>query len=169
VRRTPVVLGATAAGLAALFTFHSRSGLAAAPTSHTSATTAPGGSSTTTTTPGGTTTTSPGSSSTTAPSGSTTSTTTAPATHTVTGKLETYGYGQLKVRATMTGGKLTDVKVVTLQTAETYSQQLANQVIPMLRSQALKAQSAKIHGISGATYTSEAFAYSLQAALSQLG
>lgn len=181
VRRAPMVLGATAAGLVALFSFHSRSGLTpAAPTSHRSSspTTAPPATSTTSTTstPGsgpsgaGSTTTAPSStpSSTTAPS-PTTSTTTAPATRTVTGKVEPYGYGQLRVRATMTGGRLTDVKVVTLQTAETYSQQLAAQVIPMLRSQALKAQSARINGISGATYTSEAFALSLQAALSKLG
>lgn len=171
VRRAPMVLGATAAGLVALFSFHSRSGLTpAAPTSHRSSspTTAPPATSTTSTTS------TPGSgpsgagSTTTAPS-STTSTTTAPATRTVTGKVEPYGYGQLRVRATMTGGRLTDVKVVTLQTAETYSQQLAAQVIPMLRSQALKAQSARINGISGATYTSEAFALSLQAALSKFG
>ncbi len=170
VRRAPIVLGATAAGLVALFSFQSRSGLTpSAPASHTSSspttTTTPPASSTTSTTGGGP---SGAGSTTTAPS-STTSTTTAPSTRTVTGKLESYGYGQLRVRATMTGGRLTDATVVTLQTADTYSQQLAAQVIPMLRSQALKAKSGRINGISGATYTSEAFALSLQAALSQLG
>jgi uncharacterized protein with FMN-binding domain len=40
-------------------------------------------------------------------------------------------------------------------------------VIPMLRSEVLSAQSARINAISGATYTCEAFAQSLQAALNK--
>ena len=39
----------------------------------------------------------------------------------------------------------------------------------MLRSQALSAQSASIDGVSGATYTSAAYAQSLQAALDDAG
>jgi uncharacterized protein with FMN-binding domain len=42
-------------------------------------------------------------------------------------------------------------------------------VIPLLRNEILSAQSARISGISGATYTSEAYAYSVQAALDTLG
>jgi len=55
-----------------------------------------------------------------------------------------------------------------LQTAEQYSQQLADQVIPMLRSQVLHAQTANISGVSGATYTAQAYVTSLQAALDRL-
>ena len=87
---------------------------------------------------------------------------------TAVGKLENYGYGQLRVRATVTAGKLTALKVLTLQTSETYSQRLALAVIPMLGSQAKKAQSARIYGITGATYTSQAYALSLQSALDSL-
>lgn len=90
----------------------------------------------------------------------------APAT--ATGKGEQYGYGTLDVRVTVSGGKIVDLSVPQLQTAEQYSQQLAAQVIPMLRSEVLSAQSAQISGISGATYTSEAYAISLQSALDQL-
>jgi uncharacterized protein with FMN-binding domain len=39
----------------------------------------------------------------------------------------------------------------------------------MLRNEILSAQSAHINAISGATYTSEAYAYSVQSALDALG
>ena len=97
--------------------------------------------------------------------------TTAPATavaRTSTGPVEQYGYGELSVRVTVTGNKITHLAVPTLQTAEQYSQQLAAQVIPMLTSEVLKAQSINIYGISGATYTAEAYVTSLQSALKNL-
>jgi uncharacterized protein with FMN-binding domain len=86
-----------------------------------------------------------------------------------TGSTVPYGYGQLSVRVSLLGGKITQVQVVGLQTAEQYSQSLAEQVIPTLRSEVLQAQSANVNAVSGATYTSEAFASSLQSALHQLG
>ncbi len=58
--------------------------------------------------------------------------------------------------------------VTTLQTAEPYSQQLASQVIPALRAEVLAGQSAQINAVSGATYTSQAYALSPQAALDKL-
>ena len=74
------------------------------------------------------------------------------------GATEQFGYGQLAVKVT----------VPAIQTAEPYSQQLASQVIPTLRSEVLSGQNARISGVSGATYTSQAYAGSLQAALDQL-
>jgi uncharacterized protein with FMN-binding domain len=91
------------------------------------------------------------------------------ATRTAVGTSENYGYGVLAVKVTVRGSQITDVSVATIQTAEQYSQQLAQQVIPLLRNEILSAQSARISGISGATYTSEAYAYSVQAALDTLG
>ena len=87
---------------------------------------------------------------------------------TATGATEQYGYGSLAVRVTVRAGKIINVVVPLIQTAEPYSQQLAAQVIPMLRNEVLSAQSAQINGVSGATYTSEAYAMSLQAALDKL-
>jgi uncharacterized protein with FMN-binding domain len=55
--------------------------------------------------------------------------------------------------------------VPVLKTAEQFSQQLAVQAIPVLRNEVLSAQSARIQAVSGATYTSEAYAQSVQAAL----
>ena len=85
-----------------------------------------------------------------------------------TGSTVQYGYGQMAVKVTVHGGRIVDVAVASIQTAEPYSQQLASQAIPTLRSEVLSAQSAHIQGVSGATYTSEAYAQSLQSALSKL-
>ncbi|HET9073225.1 MAG TPA: FMN-binding protein [Solirubrobacteraceae bacterium] len=87
----------------------------------------------------------------------------------MTGPLVTYGYGELAVKVSLVGSKIANVSVTGLRTAEQYSQSLAQQVIPMLQSQVLQAQNANISGISGATYTSEAFASSLQKALKKVG
>jgi uncharacterized protein with FMN-binding domain len=86
----------------------------------------------------------------------------------VTGSTYQYGYGQLAVRVTLTGAKITGLSVVGLQTAESYSQQIADQVIPMLRQEVLAAQSVQVNGISGATYTAEAYVSSIQSALNKL-
>lgn len=89
------------------------------------------------------------------------------ATGTTLGALERYGYGELAARVSISGGRITGVAVPVLRTAEQYSQQLAVQVIPTLRSEVLAAQSARINAVSGATYTSQAYALSVQAALDQ--
>lgn len=85
-----------------------------------------------------------------------------------TGAFEQYGYGQLAVRVTVNGRHITKLAVVGLSTAESYSQQLAAQVIPMLHHEVIAAQSPSVNGISGATYTTEAYLYSIQSALDKL-
>jgi hypothetical protein len=85
-----------------------------------------------------------------------------------TGPVTPYGYGELDVRVTVSGSRITNVTVPVLRVAEPYSQQLASQVIPMLKSEVLAAGSAQINGVSGATFTSQAYATSLQAALDKL-
>jgi hypothetical protein len=84
------------------------------------------------------------------------------------GAVVQYGYGQLSVTVTVRGNQIVAVSVPVLHTIDQYSQQLAQQVIPMLRSEVLAAHSARIHGVSGATYTSEAYAQSIQSALDKL-
>jgi uncharacterized protein with FMN-binding domain len=78
-----------------------------------------------------------------------------------------YGYGELAVRVTVSNGRITQVTVPTLQVAEQTSQDIADQALPMLKREVLSAQSANIQGVSGATYTSQAYAQSLQSALSR--
>jgi uncharacterized protein with FMN-binding domain len=89
-------------------------------------------------------------------------------TKTATGPIEQYGYGELAVKVTISSNKIKNVQVVDLQVADSYSGSIESQAAPMLRSQVLSAQSANIYGVSGATYTSQAYATSLQAALSKL-
>jgi uncharacterized protein with FMN-binding domain len=86
----------------------------------------------------------------------------------VTGVLEQYGYGELSVTITVRGTEITNVSVPVLRTAEPYSQQLAEQVLPMLKHEVLAAHSARINTVSGATYTSQAYADSIQSALDKL-
>jgi uncharacterized protein with FMN-binding domain len=83
----------------------------------------------------------------------------------VTGPVVPYGYGELATRVTISHGRITRVGVPVLKTSEQFSQQLAVQAIPVLRNEVLSAQSARIQAVSGATYTSEAYAQSVQAAL----
>lgn len=122
---------------------------------------------------GGVTTTTAGSSTSTTGANATaqSTTTTAPPTgvRSAVGATENYGYGDLAVTVTANGSTITDIKLTTIQTLEAYSAQLAQQVVPILRGEALKAQGPKITAISGATYTSYAYAYSLQSALNKLG
>jgi hypothetical protein len=89
-------------------------------------------------------------------------------TRRVTGVVEQYGYGELAVTVTVRGSQITGVSVPLLRTAEPYSQQLAAQVLPMLKSEVLAAHGARINAVSGATYTSQAYADSIQSALDKL-
>jgi len=89
-------------------------------------------------------------------------------THSATGALERYGYGELAVRVTVSRNRITNVTVPALQTADPTSRQISDQAIPMLRSEVLAADGASINGVSGATFTSEAYATSVQAALDKL-
>ena len=84
------------------------------------------------------------------------------------GATEQFGYGLLDVKVTVSGTRITDVSVPTLEVAEYTSQQICDQAIPLLRSEVLTAQNARIDAVSGATFTSEAYAASLQAALDAL-
>jgi uncharacterized protein with FMN-binding domain len=87
-----------------------------------------------------------------------------PSVTTVTGPAIGYFFGTAQVKVTVANGKITDVTAVQLP-EEGRSGWISSQVEPMLRSEVLAAQSARINFISGATFTSEAYAESLQAAL----
>ncbi len=76
-------------------------------------------------------------------------------------------YGDVVVRVVITNGHMTDVQAVQLPTDRAESAYISQQVGPMLRSEALQAQSANIDIISGATYTSQSYAQSLESALQQ--
>lgn len=78
-------------------------------------------------------------------------------------------FGDVQVQITVSGGKLTDVQALQLPNDRPRSEAISQYVAPVLSSEALQAQSAQIDSISGATYTSDSYAQSLQAALTQAG
>ena len=81
-----------------------------------------------------------------------------------------YSFGVLSVKITVSGGKITKVGLAYLDDGgNPRSQSIDQQSIPILEQQALQAQSANIQGVSGASYTSAGFAQSLQSALHSLG
>ena len=76
-------------------------------------------------------------------------------------------FGDTQVQVTIIGGRITDVTAVQMPYDRQRSAQISQIVGPMLHDEVLQAQSAQIDLISGATYTSEAYAQSLQSALDQ--
>ena len=91
-----------------------------------------------------------------------------PATRTVTGSTATTQYGPVQVQVTETAGKITNVTTLQETNVGSYSGQVDSQAIPQLTKEAMVAQSAKIHAVSGASYTSMGYIQSLQSALDQL-
>ena len=78
-------------------------------------------------------------------------------------------YGDVQVEVVVSGRRLLDVKPLQLPFDRPRSQEISDIAAPDLRQEALQAQSASINVVSGATYTSDSYAQSLQAALDQAG
>jgi uncharacterized protein with FMN-binding domain len=78
-------------------------------------------------------------------------------------------YGTMQVAAVITAGRLTNVKVLRHTDVGGRSSQIDASSLPVLRSEALSAHGANIDVVSGATYTSEGYAKSLQSALDKAG
>lgn len=76
-------------------------------------------------------------------------------------------YGPVQVQVTITDGKITDIPLLELPTDNPRDQEINNYAVPVLQQEALTAQSANIDVVSGATYTSQGYAQSLQSALDQ--
>ena len=74
-------------------------------------------------------------------------------------------YGTVQVRIVLTGHRLTDVTAVHLTDSSSRSVSISAYAAPILRREALAAQSAHIDTVSGASYTSQAYIQSLQSAL----
>jgi uncharacterized protein with FMN-binding domain len=176
----PIVIAGTVMGLAGLFSFNSTAvklslgslpaatappGSTAPATTTTTTTTAPraGGSSPprTTATTRTTTTAAP----------TTTTTTAAPtATRSATGAATNYSFGILSVKVTVSGSKITNISIASIDDGGNPRSAYIDQAsIPLLEQQALSAQSASIQGVSGASYTTAGFEQSLQSALTKLG
>ncbi len=92
-----------------------------------------------------------------------------PADGTYDGSVVNTRFGTVQVQAVISGGKITDVIAVKLTDADRKSVAISQQVAPMVRSEVLTAQSAKVANISGGTYTTQAYLQSLQSALDAAG
>jgi uncharacterized protein with FMN-binding domain len=151
-RRAPIILTATAAGLAAVLSFKPhepalRSATASAATPSATATPSAGAGSGSA---GG--------------SGSTTAGTT-----TATGDAIGTRYGNAQVRVTISGGRITRIEALQLQGNDPKSVMISTSAEPLLRESALAKQSAAIDAVSGATITSASYGASLQSALDKVG
>jgi uncharacterized protein with FMN-binding domain len=71
----------------------------------------------------------------------------------------------IEVRVTLTGKELTRVETVELSGEGARTQAINDRAEPILREEALKAGSAKIDVVTGATYTSESYKLALQSAI----
>ncbi|WP_034271437.1 FMN-binding protein [Actinospica robiniae] len=78
-------------------------------------------------------------------------------------------YGPVQVQAVLSDSKLTNVNVLEVPDNGSYEDQIVSIALPELKSEALSAQSSNIDIVSGATFTSEGYAQSLQAALDKAG
>lgn len=86
---------------------------------------------------------------------------------TYTGSTADAFYGTMQVQATIQNGKLTDVQFLQYPIDRDESNQINQQAMPMLKQEAIQAQSATVAIVSGATDSSQAFMQSLASALSQ--
>ena len=92
-----------------------------------------------------------------------------PARRTVVGSVVSNPYGDVQVEVVVRDGQLSDVEALELPSDRQRSQYINSIAGPELRQEALQARSANIDVISGATYTSQSYAQSLQNALDQAG
>jgi FMN-binding domain len=151
-RRNAVVLAGTGAVLGLLFLFppslnrggaHNTPGQAVAPAGPVSPAPA---------TPGG------GSS---APGGGSS----ASSTRVVNGTSADTRYGRVQVQLRIRGGRIISAKAIDYPQGSGTDRQINGFAIPLLQQETVAAQSARIDSVSGATYTSDGYQRSLQAAL----
>lgn len=86
---------------------------------------------------------------------------------TYTGDAADAVYGNIQVQVTISGGKITDVTFLQHPNDRQTSIEINQQAMPLLRQEALQAQSAQVDGVTGATDSSMAFVQSLTSALSK--
>ncbi len=88
---------------------------------------------------------------------------------TVLGDAADTQFGEVQVQLTLSGGRITGAQAVKAPSADANSRKIAADAIPKLNQAVMKAQSAQIDAVSGASYTSEGYIKSLQSALDKAG
>ncbi len=103
------------------------------------------------------------------PNGSSTGSSSGSTSGTVTGTAAQTRYGPVQVQLEVSGSKVTNVTVLQYPDADGRDLQISQYALPQLIRQTLDAQSGSVSMVSGATYTSQGYAESLQSALDQAG
>jgi uncharacterized protein with FMN-binding domain len=83
----------------------------------------------------------------------------------VNGSVADTRWGPVQVQVTIAGGKITNVVAIQQPSGNNRDQEINSYALPQLHDQAIRAQSARLDGVSGATVTSDGYTQSLQAAL----
>jgi uncharacterized protein with FMN-binding domain len=169
-KRILLAITGTVLGLVALLSFKTHGAVAShalpsagLPAPSTSAPVTPGAASTSSAPP------TPGSSSSSSSSSAPASSAASTASRTIAGQAVQTRYGTVQVQVVVSGKKIDNVSFLQLTADDQHSQDINDQVGPMLLQATLSAQSGHIDVISGATYTSEGYLQSLQSALDQAG
>ena len=89
----------------------------------------------------------------------------APRTLTINGRAVHTRYGPVQVQITFRSGRIRSATAIVYPEGSGTDRQINSVAIPILQSETLQAQSAHVDTVSGATYTSEGYQRSLQAAL----
>jgi uncharacterized protein with FMN-binding domain len=88
-----------------------------------------------------------------------------PTTRTINGAPADTRYGPVQVQIRMSGQRIVSADAIVYPTNSSRDQEINSQAIPQLNDETMKAQSANIDTVSGATYTSDGYRQSLQSAL----
>lgn len=86
-------------------------------------------------------------------------------TGTFAGSVVQTRFGPMQVSVTIDNGTITEVTPLQLTNDDRKSVAISNRAAPILRDEVLAAQSASVANVSGATYTTQGYLQSLQAAL----
>lgn len=86
---------------------------------------------------------------------------------TYTGTRANAYYGYIQVKATISNGRITDIQFLEYPNGHHESVQINKRAMPLLKQEAITAQSADVDGVSRATDTSLAFIESLSQALAE--
>ncbi len=86
-------------------------------------------------------------------------------TYTADGSVVSTPFGPIQVRLHAAGSRISDVTILQVPSDRGRSTEINDHATPLLHKEVLQAQSADVDVVSGATYTSYAYAQSLQAAL----
>lgn len=76
-------------------------------------------------------------------------------------------YGQVQVSVTISGGKIASIQMLEKPQGPGETNEISARAFPILIKEAITAQNAKVHIVSGATQDSEGFQASLSSALQQ--